>query len=502
MNHSMTGRRPIPPIAAMGLIILLATISHADRPNIILLLADDMGNAQVGYRNHPVLQTPNIDALAAGGLRLDRFYAAAPVCSPTRASLLTGRHPVRCGVPEHGYALRTQEWTLPAALARAGYATAHFGKWHLNGHRGPGVPIDAADPRNPGRFGFEHWVSTSNYFDIDPILSHGGRFVEHQGDSSEIIVDEALKFLDQQNGDPRPFFAVIWYGSPHSPFRSSEADVAKLTLTTRQALNDASQKHHGELVAMDRSIGTLMRGLGERQLTENTLVWFTSDNGGLGNITPSTVGTLKGNKNTLDEGGLRVPAVVHWPAEIAPGLVDQTIAGSVDFAPTIMDIVNRPDLANPLPVDGVSLTDRWKSETEPSSSDSDRHLGFEHRGRVVITGQRYKQSRRGNDDAIYYDLLEDPGERRAITPPSDVVEKMLEFELQWLQSIRHSVAGGDYRSGVVDPLPDIPIPWYDDPAYQPYLDRWRQRPEYESWLTPTVGLTRPVNRPRRSKPTG
>ena len=144
------------------------------RPNVVLVMADDMGYGQTSYYDHPVLETPNLDAMAAAGLRFDRFYAGAPNCSPTRSTVMTGRNNDRVGVFDHGFPLRLQERTIAQALRDAGYATAHFGKWHLNGLQGPGVPVLASDARNPGAFGFETWLSVTNFFDMDPILSRQG----------------------------------------------------------------------------------------------------------------------------------------------------------------------------------------------------------------------------------------------------------------------------------------------------------------------------------------
>src|SRR5687767_2361957 len=200
--------------------------SAETRPNIILVMADDMGWGQTSYNHHPILKTPNLDAMAASGLRFDRFYAGAPVCSPTRASVLTGRANDRAAVFSHGYALRLQEKTIAQALRSAGYVTGHFGKWHLNGLRGPGAPVLASDVRNPGNFGFDEWVSTTNFFDLNPLLSRRGAIEEFKGDSSEVVVAEALKFLAQHRGGAKPILAVIWYGTPHNPFRALPADKA------------------------------------------------------------------------------------------------------------------------------------------------------------------------------------------------------------------------------------------------------------------------------------
>src|SRR6056297_550591 len=169
--------------------------SNAGDPNIILVMSDDQGYGQVGYYGHPTLETPNLDAMAENGLRLDRFYAGAPVCSPTRASVLTGRANDRTGVPSHGHALRLQEKTIAEALQAEGYATGHFGKWHLNALRGPGVPIFKDDPNGPAGFGFDMWVSVTNFFDLDPLMSDQGEFKALEGTSSEVIVDQAVQFI-------------------------------------------------------------------------------------------------------------------------------------------------------------------------------------------------------------------------------------------------------------------------------------------------------------------
>ena len=153
-------------------------------------MTDDQGWGQTGYYNHPVLKTPNLDEMAKNGLRLDRFYAGAPQCSPTRASVLTGRSNDRTGVFYHGYPLNKSEKTIAQALKTVGYKTGHFGKWHLNGLRGPGVPIFKDDKYSPGIFGFDKWLSVTNFFDFDPVMSYNGEFQEFKGSSSEIIVDE------------------------------------------------------------------------------------------------------------------------------------------------------------------------------------------------------------------------------------------------------------------------------------------------------------------------
>jgi arylsulfatase A-like enzyme len=349
-------------------------------PHIIFVMADVMGWGQTGYRNHPVLKTPNLDAMAANGLRFERFYAGGPVCSPTRAAMLTGRSHDRTGVLSHGYALRLQEKTIAQALKGAGYVTGHFGKWHLNGHKGPGAPIFANDPRNPGAFGFDEWVSVSNFYDVDPLMSRAGKFEQFRGDSSEIAVAEAVKFLEKHRAGGKPMFAVIWYGTPHSPFKALAADKSLFS-----QLNEASANHYGELVAMDRSIGTLRQKLRDLGLAQNTLLVFCSDNGGLPNIMPETVGGLRGNKGSVFEGGLRVPGIIEWPAVIQPR-VTRYPACVMDLFPTVADILDLPESVMVKPVDGISLKPLFTRDLDERG----RAIGFRYLTRRALVDDRSK----------------------------------------------------------------------------------------------------------------
>ncbi len=191
------------------------------RPNIILCMADDQGWGDVSYNGLKHVRTPDLDRMAAEGLRFDRFYAQQS-CSPTRASVMTGRHPNRMGVFWPGMPLRRQEATIAQAVKRAGYATAHFGKWHLNGVAGPGKPISASDPLGPGPFGFDEWFSVSNFFNVNWTFSYKGVNVKTTGDGSDVIVAEALKFIQDVAGQKKPFLAVIWYApacAAHRPAR-------------------------------------------------------------------------------------------------------------------------------------------------------------------------------------------------------------------------------------------------------------------------------------------
>lgn len=447
------------------------------RPNIILVMADDQGWGQTGYYNNPVLKTPNLDRMAASGLRFDRYYAAAPVCSPTRASVLTGRTNLRTGVLSHGYALRRQEKTLATALKKAGYVTGHFGKWHLNGLRGPGVPVLAEDSHHPGVFGFDEWLSVTNFFDRNPIMSRNGEFVEFEGDSSEIIVDEALKFIGQQTRSEQPFFAVIWYGTPHNPFMASDEDTKDFA-----HLDNASRDQHGELVAMDRSIGALRKGLRELDVADETLVWFTSDNGGLPKIRPSTVGDLRGFKGSLYEGGLRVPSVVEWPSRITKPRITAFPAVAMDIFPTVAEVVGLPDSAMLKPQDGISLaglfTEEWKDRSKP--------ISFSCFGNSALLDNNYKLLLQGKGKSRsfeLYDLSADPQEKTNLyNSRPEVAERMTALLEERNESIERSLAGKDYPEGRVSDGEPEPRFWMSVDAYRPYFDAWRKRPEYASRL--------------------
>ena len=445
-----------------------ATNENIERPNIILLMTDDQGWGQTGYYNHPVLKTPNQDAMAANGLRFDRFYAGAPVCSPTRATVLTGRTNDRCGVETHGYALRLQEKTLPAALKEAGYTTGHFGKWHLNGLKGPGIPILAEDDHNPGAFGFDEWISVSNFFDRNPLMSRKGAFEQFEGDTSAIIVNEALKFIEAKKDSGIPFFAVIWDGSPHSPWDASEEDCEPF-----QNLEPNSKHHHGELAAFDRSVGVLRKRLRDMGIADNTLIWYCSDNGGLPKIKPDTVGGLRSNKGSVWEGGLRVPGIIEWPAVIKPRITGYP-AATMDIFPTIADLLDLPKSTLLTPTDGKSL----KSLLLTDMPTRDKPIPFRFHEKGALIDNDYKIVATDIPKGMFelYNLKNDPKETTNISKNKpEIFNRMKSLFLEWNDSVEASVAGKDYPEGKVrDGEPETHA-WQDDERYMKALDAWKLR---------------------------
>ena len=191
-----------------------------DLPNIVLLMGDDHGWDEVGYNAHPHLKTPVLDEMAAVGLRFDRFYAAHPSCSPTRGSVLTGRHPNRYGTFTPNFSFRPEEITIAQLLKTKGYVCGHFGKWHVG-------PVKSDSPTNPGKMGFDEWLSHDNFFELNPVLSANGAPPKKiEGESSEILVAAASEFIAKAKRNDKPFFVVIWYGSPHEPYSGLPKDLA------------------------------------------------------------------------------------------------------------------------------------------------------------------------------------------------------------------------------------------------------------------------------------
>lgn len=444
----------------------------AEKPHIVLVMADDQGWGQMGYQGHPDLKTPNFDEMAASSLRFNRFYAGASNCSPSRATVLTGRSNDRTGVYTHGYPLRLQEKTIAQALSKAGYATGHFGKWHLNGLRGPGVPVLGTDTHSPGAFGFEHWLTATNYFDMDPLIGRMGEFEDFKGDSSEVAVAEALKFIEEKAVE-QPTFTVIWYGTPHDPMIASEADRAPFA-----HLDERAQHQYGEILAMDRSIGHLRSTLRDLGIAENTLIWYCSDNGGLSNVGEGTMGGLRGSKNTMYEGGLRVPGIIEWPAKIAKGRITDFPAGTVDIFPTIAEIVGLPEEARLQPQDGQSILPVIQGEKVQRSA----ALPFRHTDRGVLIEKRYKLLSQ-NGAYELYDLITDPAEAtNLIEEKTEIAKEMISQWSEWSASVDASDAGADYPEGEVAPNQPERRFWYEDEGYLPFIEQFKTRPEYSEWL--------------------
>jgi arylsulfatase A-like enzyme len=312
---------------------------RAGKPNIILVMADDQGWGDMGYNNHPMVKTPNFDEMARTGLCFNQFYAAAPLSSPTRGSVLTGRNPNRFGVFKFGEPIRPQEKMLPKELKSAGYITGHFGKWHLGS-------VLEGSPVNPGACGFDEWLSAPNFFDLNPILCREGRAVQTSGEGSMITVDAAIGFIHEHYKQSNPFFAVVWFGSPHAPYQANDEDKAKY-----EGLEGNLQNYYGEITAMDRAFGKLRNELKILGIEKNTILWYCSDNGGVRGVSESGG---RGFKQQIYEGGLRVPAILEWPGRLHQPRETNIPCYTCDIYPTLLEIANVSIRDQPI-LDGISL---------------------------------------------------------------------------------------------------------------------------------------------------
>lgn len=308
-------------------------------PNIVLFMTDDLGWGDTGYNGHPKIKTPVLDEMVRSGVRFDRFYAAHPMCSPTRSSVLTGRNNNRCGVFLPSLAMPPQEVTLAQRLKAAGYATGHFGKWHLGG-------VTADSPANPGAFGFDEWVSAVNCYNTDPIFSRRGKLEQQQGEGSLLTVKEANDFITRQAAAQRPFLAVVWFGAVHAPQRTTKEFSNLYPGEPKEVA-----QYCGQATALDAAVGQLRQALDKAGVRDNTLVWFCSDNGGAG---PVTVTGGRGNKAMMYEGGLRVPGIIEWPAMIRQPITTALPATTSDIYPTCLDAAGLPPEQGRV-LDGVSL---------------------------------------------------------------------------------------------------------------------------------------------------
>lgn len=323
------------------------------KPNILFILADDLGYADVGFTGGKEIKTPNLDALAAAGARMEQFYVQ-PVCSPTRAALMTGRYPMRHGLqvgvvrPWAQYGLPLEERTLPQALREAGYVTALVGKWHLGHFQRAYLPTQRGFDYQYG-----HYNGMIDYFTH---MRDGGfdwhrndKAAHDEGYSTHLLGQEAVRFI-REFGGRKPFFLDVSFNAVHTPHQVPEKYKEPYA-----HLKEPRRTYAGMLAAMDEAVGQIIAALDAKGLRQNTLIVFSSDNGGPlpGQVTDN--GRLRAGKATLYEGGVRVAAFTTWPGRIAPGTVVAQPLHIVDWYPTLLKLAGAP-LTQKLPIDG---RDAW-----------------------------------------------------------------------------------------------------------------------------------------------
>jgi len=463
-----------------------ASPAQSTRPNVVLIMADDQGWGDVGFNGHPRLRTPHLDALAREGVRLERFYAAAPVCSPTRGSVLTGRHPSRYGINwAFDGALPREEVTLAEALRVVGYRTGHFGKWHLGQlsrtlQQGRKNKVNPALYSPPWEHGFgvcfstESSVPTFNpyYYPaagerVDHILRQdaetvgrdsrwpesywtgAGAIVDEplEGDDSAIIMDRALDFVRAQ--PDTPFFACIWFHAPHTPVaagRDARRPYADLSV--------AEQHFLGSISAMDEQVGRLRRELRELGLAEDTFLLFCSDNGPTYVHPHGSAGPFRGRKASLLEGGIRVPAAVEWPRRLKGGRSIAVPLVTSDLFPTVAAIAGAA--RGTAPLDGIDILPVLTGEADGRASpiffqsplkNADDPWARPDTYQAAVQAGRFKLLTLDSGQTwSLYNLESDPGETHDLASVHATETARLRTELlRWSDDCQRSAQGRDYR---------------------------------------------------------
>lgn len=456
--------------AVAGLTLGVAQPLHAaQRPNVVVILADDQGWGDLSLHGNTNLATPNLDSLASAGVSFNRFYVC-PVCAPTRAEFLTGRYHPRGGVrgvTRGGERLDLDEGTIAEVFKDAGYATGAFGKWH-NGTQYPYHPNARGFDEFYG-FTSGHWGA---YF--NPPLDHNGKSVRGKGYITDDLTDRAMRFMER-NRD-RPFFCYVPYNTPHSPMQVPDrfyrkfADVELKMRGDRPAAED--EAHTRAAMAMceniDWNVGRILDKIDALKLAENTIVIYFSDNGPNG---ARWNGGMKGHKGSTDEGGVRSPLFIRWPGKLPAGKRISQIAGAIDLLPTLADLAGIPIGAGK-PLDGISLEPLLNGDAASGDPDATRTAGtgwpcrmlFSHwNGRVSVRTQQYRLDHAGK----LFDMVADPGQRRDISPDRpEVLDRLSKAVQEWRQDLLADLGQDDRPFPVGYPeFPTTQLPARDGVAH-------------------------------------
>lgn len=414
--------------------------AFSQKPNIIIILSDDQGWGDLGFNGNSSVATPNIDRLAKDGIILNRFFVS-PVCSPTRAELLTGRHHVRCGVSSTSTGkerLDLDETTIADILKKAGYQTAAYGKWH-NG---------AQAPYHPNSRGFDdfygfcsgHW---GNYF--NPVLEHNGEIVNGNGFITDDLTDHSLAFIEKNKKSP--FFLYLPYNTPHSPMQVPEQwwkKYANKNINQHGTEADKEEIDHTRAALalsenIDWNVGRIMQKLEDMKLSNNTIVLYFSDNGPNGN---RWNGGMKGIKGSTDEGGIRSPTIITWKGKLPINQKIEKICSAIDLLPTLCDLANIK-YVSPKPLDGKSLKPLLQNS---NAKWSDRILYHYWENKLSLRNQNYRLS----DTDQLFDMGKDPNQLQNIAE-SNVEEytKLKKVKTQWIKNVLIELPQKDLRPFII-----------------------------------------------------
>ncbi len=466
----------------ISILVLGCHSPESKNPNFILIMADDQGWGDVGYNGHPRLNTPNLDAMAQNGAVFSRFYSAGSVCSPTRASVMTGRHPSRMGICSANCGhVKDQEITLAEMVKEKGYRTGHFGKWHLgtltrdvlDANRGGRKKNDMhyAPPWNHGfdvSFVTESKVPTwdpmitpnQNAEDVKASLKEGQHFGTYywtgpgrqvtenlQGDDSRVIMDRVIPFVEESAAKGQAFLSVVWFHAPHLPVLTGEKYKSPYA-----HLSEGQQNYYGVISSLDEQVGRLRNKLKSLGIANNTLVFYTSDNGPEtslqvrdkniphGRAQGITKG-LRGRKRSLHEGGIRVPGIVEWPGQIKAGIQIDTPCFTSDYFPTIAHILKIDLEKYQRPYDGENLVPYWKGQKQKRF----QPLAFQFGKQFALIDNQHKMYGISDGSTQLFDLLNDPSEEKDLSKAEPILLKDLQSKYQdWNTSIQNSQLGKDY----------------------------------------------------------
>jgi len=415
-------------------------VSPAHKPNILLILVDDLGYGDLSSYGAKDMKTPNIDKLVVSGMRFDNFYANCPVCSPTRASLLSGRYPDLVGVPGVIRTHLTNNWgyiapqavLLPKLLNRAGYHTAIVGKWHL-GLASPNTPNEQGFDHFHGFLGdmmddyYKHRRHGINYMRLGSRKtgSLNNKEIDPKGHATDLFTQWAIDYIRQRSGARQPFFLYLAYNAPHTPIQPPD-DWLQQVKNRENNISDKRAKLVALIEHLDDGIGRVITVLKQSGLSNNTLVIFTSDNGGQLGVGANN-GPLRAGKQDMYEGGIRVPMCAVWPGKIKPGSKSNRVALTMDLFPTICEVA---DAAIAHKIDGRSILPTLLGKDQPAE---DRFLFWVRREGGRYGGRAYYAARFGDFKLVQnspfeplqlYNLKDDPQEQHPLDKKHRMYQKL------------------------------------------------------------------------------
>lgn len=428
--------KKLTPIVLAGLLCFPA-FGKTQRPNILFILADDLGYADLSIQGCTQFKTPHIDSIAQGGVRFKQGYVSNSVCAPSRAGLLSGRIGIgfEANLPEGEHGLDTSLETMADMLKRAGYSTSCIGKWHLG----------KLDKFYPTHRGFDYFCGlrggSRSYF-WDPKANDkpksvnrieiNGEQVTFDGYLTDYFTDQAIEIIDTQTklNPNKPFFQFLSYTAPHGPMHAKPEHIE----IYKHIKNEKRQIYAAMMHSLDENIGRLFEYLNNQGLRENTLIVFLSDNGGPTYQNGSNNSPLKGKKGSVDEGGIRVPFFVQWPKEIKAGQVRDDIVSSLDLVPTFAAAAGTDSVAK---ANGINLLPYLT--TDGQFVDANRSLLWrrDHMTDLAMRSGNYKWVQNRNSDKIsLYDLEKDLGEKNNIADQHpEIVERIRSRYIKWEASV-------------------------------------------------------------------